>query len=351
MDKVKLYIDGGLGSADGYQSLPLDPGKSITGYSSGIRVNHIVIERFFERLRDPTTFLLELRYLAADDAELYLFSMDHDAVFAFANQSQQNAEKAFGKTHSERWMRNYSILEIIDLFADYGWIHAGTFDNIDNFDPQYPHHRLKFRISRSQAPWEYALHNLILNAQDKVIEVGPGNFPWPRADVFLEHISRRGHPAYQSGVLPKEDKLIWGDIQTHNERITDKQYDFALCSHVFEHLSDPKAAAEELSRIAKRGIVIVPSAYKESITCWDEKEHLWECYPSRSPSTLRMLKREWSYINNFRDVHVRTAMTRLFHGDDMSTNDMRKAKKWFRTNEKLMDVIVPWEGKFTVEIL
>lgn len=350
MDKTKLYIDGGLGSVDGYLNIPLDPKLPIRG-SFTLRANYIVIERFFERLKDPASFLAAFWSVAESDAELYLFSMDHDGVFAYVNQNEANVERAFGKTHEERWMRSYSVEEIVELFEDYGWIWEGTFDKLDDFNPPYPHKKLKFRRARSKAPWEYALGNLILEPQKQVIEVGPGNYPWPRANVYLEHKSRRGHTAYRNDVMPKEERLIWGDIQGYNERITDKQYDFALCSHVFEHLSDPQAAAVELSRIAKSGIVIVPSAYKESLTCWDEREHLWECYQGKTPGSLRMLKRDWSFVNNIRDTHVRSAMTRLFHGDDLSNADMRKAKKWFRINEKFMDIIVPWEGEFKVEIL
>jgi len=43
----------------------------------------------------------------------------------------------------------------------------------------------------------------------------------------------------------------------------DKEFDFAYCSHVLEHVEDPAAACKELMRIAKRGYIETPSPAKD----------------------------------------------------------------------------------------
>ena len=55
----------------------------------------------------------------------------------------------------------------------------------------------------------------------------------------------------------------------------DGAFDYAVCSHVLEHVSDPAAVAAELSRVARAGYVEVPEAASAKIL--DFPSHVWWC--------------------------------------------------------------------------
>jgi hypothetical protein len=108
---------------------------------------------------------------------------------------------------------------------------------------------------------------------DRVLEVGPGGTPHPRADVFLEkefdseQVSKgqRGHAPplatdkpvvkYQGGRFP----------------FADKEFDYVICSHVLEHVEDVDAFAAELTRVARRGYLEFPTVYYDYL--YDFPEH------------------------------------------------------------------------------
>lgn len=351
----KLNIDGGGGAFEGWSTFCPSVKHNGMGGASTSHSNYIVIQRFFERLKDPHLFLREFYHFAMAGTELFLYSMDHDGVQQFIGGGKNNLIKAFGADYEAEgcWLRKFnSVQEVINIFEEYGWVYDGTFEEAEGMPtPEYPHHRLKFHMPRVQCPWQYVLHDVPIDPYWKVIDIGPGNFPWPRANAYLEHPHRLHNPAYSKDKLPDPTKIVWGDIQEYNGVIPDKYYDFAFCSHIFEHLPNPSAAARELSRIAKRGIIVVPSAYKDALCFWDESEHLWDCYYGHD-GRLTMFKRDQEWLANIKDKHMQSAMNRLFHGDgNFETTDHRYARKWFRDHEKDLDVIIPWEGAFDVQVI
>jgi SAM-dependent methyltransferase len=88
----------------------------------------------------------------------------------------------------------------------------------------------------------------------RVLEIGPGSSPHSRSDEFLElsfvaedqRLAQRGGTAgepnfgakpvhyYDGGVFPFEDG----------------QFDYVICSHVIEHVSDPELFVNELNRVS-----------------------------------------------------------------------------------------------------
>jgi SAM-dependent methyltransferase len=53
----------------------------------------------------------------------------------------------------------------------------------------------------------------------------------------------------------------------------DKVFDYAICSHVLEHVEHPDAVIAELARVAKAGYIEVPEAASAKIV--DFPSHLW----------------------------------------------------------------------------
>lgn len=90
-----------------------------------------------------------------------------------------------------------------------------------------------------------------------VVDVGCGHFPNRYATVCADS---PGNDDEQRGHLPqyRGKGFVAVDLNQYPWPFTDKQFDFAICTQVLEHLQDPVRACAELSRIARAGYIEVP---------------------------------------------------------------------------------------------
>ena len=106
----------------------------------------------------------------------------------------------------------------------------------------------------------------------RVIDIGGGDGPFPRADVicekFLGDDAERTNPLGHAGTRA----LVVGDIE--NLPFADKSFDFVYCSHILEHTTDPSRAIAEITRIGKAGYIEVPSEYLE-LAATSRAAHFW----------------------------------------------------------------------------
>lgn len=105
----------------------------------------------------------------------------------------------------------------------------------------------------------------------RVLDVGSGHNPHPRADVLLEkdledHKERSGKPVLHNG-----RSLILGDAQRLPFR--NRSFDYAIASQIAEHVLEPMAFCKELQRVAERGYVECPGPIGEILL--GEPFHLW----------------------------------------------------------------------------
>ncbi|RKX23813.1 MAG: hypothetical protein DRP45_09605 [Candidatus Zixiibacteriota bacterium] len=106
----------------------------------------------------------------------------------------------------------------------------------------------------------------------KVIEIGGGANPCPRADVITNYESEK----HQRGVHPKivdTADMIECDVQDMS-RFKDKEFDYSLCVQVLEHVPDPIKACQEIMRISKAGYIECPRVLCEKLIGIDS--HVWE---------------------------------------------------------------------------
>jgi hypothetical protein len=107
----------------------------------------------------------------------------------------------------------------------------------------------------------------------KVIDVGGGAAPFPRADYVIDAMpfeklgaGSDGNIHQRLGVEPRyaEDRWIQTDLCGRRPwPIEDKAFDFAICSHLLEDIRDPIWVCSELQRIAKAGYIEMPSRVVE----------------------------------------------------------------------------------------
>lgn len=83
-----------------------------------------------------------------------------------------------------------------------------------------------------------------------VLEIGPGQTPFPAATTFVDW---QPNPA-----VPKGD-LFCLDVGTENLPFPDKSFHFCYARHVLEDMANPFHLLSEMSRVAKAGYIETPS--------------------------------------------------------------------------------------------
>jgi SAM-dependent methyltransferase len=120
-----------------------------------------------------------------------------------------------------------------------------------------------------------------INANDKVLEIGPGASPYGRANEFLEYAFENEDQAIkQRGdvVRPPE---FGGRVVTRYSGskfpFKDNQFDYVIASHVIEHVEDPEKFMSEVYRVGGgRGYVEFPLPPYDYLFDFDvHKQFLW----------------------------------------------------------------------------
>ena len=103
------------------------------------------------------------------------------------------------------------------------------------------------------------------------LDVGGGSRPNPLADIIVEpyideNYHRQGREFNSLGKFCIVTKA-------HQLPFKDKAIDHITCSHVLEHVNNPKKVLSEFSRVGKKGYLEVPSF--ESELFYNREDHLW----------------------------------------------------------------------------
>lgn len=108
-----------------------------------------------------------------------------------------------------------------------------------------------------------------------VLDVGSGDKPSWRADVLLDRYAGAEFSAQRSGRAAARVSRPLFDADAADMPFRDDAFDYAICSNLLEHVSDPVAVASELSRVARAGYIEVPEAASAKIV--DFPSHVWWC--------------------------------------------------------------------------
>lgn len=239
-------------------------------------------------------------------------------------------------------MMSYTRERLRALVEEHGFVYSGEEENIH----VYPAITLRFMKPGPRAPRDYVE---LPHIPDNwiVADVGPGQYPFPRADVYIDRHIERLKPLSDAG-----KSTILGDIQNGLPNVPDKTFDYVFCSHVMEHLLQPCAAAATLSRIAKRGVMIVPSTFKEQLFFGEETEHLWQCLPSPvNGGPPIFVRNNDCYMKKLRDGGMQRIASRLYRTGPNRQEEGRYMRKWFYENEASLDIVHQWSGELKLQVI
>lgn len=182
----------------------------------------------------------------------------------------------------------------------------------------------------------------------KFLDVGPGGYPHPRADAYLDRDEKR-----LEGLKALGKQTILGNLEDGLSAIKDKSFDYVWCSHVFEHLADPAKAAATLSRIARKGTLVVPSFAKEALFLFEEPEHRWIIMPSPSAGKPPIfVEHNHAYIEKLRDSMMQKAMCFLLRtGTQHDCTAERYMRGWFQENESALDIVYHWKDELRIQVI
>lgn len=110
-----------------------------------------------------------------------------------------------------------------------------------------------------------------LKGSDQILDIGGGSNPFSKATVVTEpYLEMNTH---RSGVDIKSG-VDYVECFAEEMPFADKQFDFAIARQVFEHVTSPKAACDEMIRVSKRGFIETPQKNYE-LLCGPNPSHNW----------------------------------------------------------------------------
>jgi SAM-dependent methyltransferase len=180
-----------------------------------------------------------------------------------------------------------------------------------------------------------------IQLSDRVLEIGPGATPHPRANEFLEYrfenndltINQRG-----SIVLPPDfggRKVTYynGDIFPY----PDKYFDYVIASHVIEHVPNPKKFLQEIFRVGGgRGYLEFPLPTYDYL--YDFDVHLNFIWQESIGKSLFYLKKENTSIGHYSTITSELRRSFGLGWDDLIRNNLRHFFFGFEF-DKCFDVI------------
>jgi len=132
--------------------------------------------------------------------------------------------------------------------------------------------RPAYEGEKDRFSYQSKYHQFEIKPEETVLDVGCGAYPFPLAtmlvDLYIENTVHR-----QEDLRTDGKPFRVADI--NQLPFEDKSYNFVYCSHVLEHVDDPKRACTELIRVGRRGYIETPSVMTDVLFSWAKGMHKW----------------------------------------------------------------------------
>jgi len=109
-----------------------------------------------------------------------------------------------------------------------------------------------------------------------LLDVGSGIHPHPRAEVTSDLFF---NAEFEGGIINARQLKNFTICDAHHLPFRDQSFEESLCSHVLEHLKDPRLGFSELKRVSRKGYIEAPSILYENIL-FGYPFHYW-CFIKR----------------------------------------------------------------------
>lgn len=209
-------------------------------------------------------------------------------------------------------------------------------------------------------PVGYASYKIKIKDNWKVLDVGSGHNPHPRANVILDKYI--GDNKERSG---KPIKIISGQKFIRDDVCTmpfkNKKFDYIIASHIAEHVDNPKRFCEELMRVGRRGYIECPSKFTETLL--GERFHKWYVFhkkdvlifeKKRNRNCLDIMGRVFYalfYISTKRENRYTLTSRSGTLGKIGFFIIKYPLQKLWRIVRKITYTCYQWEGKFNYRII
>ena len=126
------------------------------------------------------------------------------------------------------------------------------------------------------------LTNRVIKPLDRVLDVGCGCAPFPRADVSIDRYARENLEKLWDDckVEHRPKKLVQHDFSHAPMPFKEKEFDFVYCRHTLEDMLDPFLLMGDMQRVGKAGYIETPSPFSELSRGIDgfKNSYLWRGY-------------------------------------------------------------------------
>ena len=165
-----------------------------------------------------------------------------------------------------------------------------------------------------------------INREDLVVDIGSGDKPFWRADVFFDNTALSDNQRI-TGTKAVTNLGLFVNGTLPSTPFRDKTFDFSFCAHLLEHVEDPDMAIRELMRISRRGYIETPNGVLELMDPF--RSHLW-----------------FIFLNGNKLVFVRKS--KKMH-ETLKVNGGQFNKVIRKINDPFIRMY--WEGKIDYEII
>ncbi len=157
----------------------------------------------------------------------------------------------------------------------------------------------------------------------KVLEIGPGFVPFPKANFFVDY---RDLPHIH------KDQKVSIDLNRSQLPFADKTFDFVYCRHVIEDMTNPFLLLSEMERVAKAGYIETPSPSAEMVRGIDGASPPFRGYHHHHFVV-------WVHENQLRLVSKYPFVEYLRFTEEDIVNTLREDKKFWNTHYLWKDKI------------
>ena len=170
-----------------------------------------------------------------------------------------------------------------------------------------------------------------------ILDIGSGGDPFPYAtilgDRYLQPTRHR-----QSKFRTLDKPVVICDINALPFR--KHQFDYAVCSHVLEHVNEPIQACMELQRVAQAGFIETPALMKDALFAWAKGMHKWHVVKIANRLVF------FEYSERLADGVGSKQWYQLIFGPIY-----HPLQKVFNENQDIFNTMLEWNASFEVTVM